>query len=104
MFNRRWVDWVRALYVLRSTESRFLPRIYDRQPQKPRPTAVVLNESVPPSGLATRDVTTEHHLESSQGGEKSIATEAPIPFKEKSSNDPAPASVFICIQYPKILS
>jgi hypothetical protein len=74
MFNRRWIEWVRAFYVLRSTEPIFLPPIYDRQSHKPGPTVVVLQESVPPSGLATRDVTIEHHLESSQGGEKFVAT------------------------------
>lgn len=98
MFNRRWVDWVRALYVLRSTKPIYLPRIYDRQSNKPSPTRIILQESVPPSGLATRDVTIEH-LESGQGGEKSVAAEDPIPSKEKSSN-PAPASAFACGYYP----
>ena len=93
MFNRRWIDWVRALYVLRSTKPRFLPPIYERQKQKPSPTAVVIKESVPPTGLATRDVTLEHYLKSSHGGEDLLVSEAPIPLRETSSIL-APASVF----------
>lgn len=100
MFNRRWIDWVRALYVLRSTKPIFLPRIYDRQIIKPGPTGVVLKESVPPppSGLATRDVTTEQPLESSKGGEKFVATEATPPPRVP----PAPASAFAYVLYPVI--
>ena len=46
---------------------------------------------MPPSGLATRDVTTEDRLESSQGGEKIVVAEDTIPL-------PVPASVFcLCI-------
>jgi hypothetical protein len=103
MFNRRWIDWVRALYVLRSTKPRFLPRIYDRQIQKPSPTAVVLKESLLPSGLATRDVTIEHHLKSSQGSEQFVMAETPIPFEE-TNNDPLPTSVFAGLEYPELLS
>ena len=77
-----------------STKPIYLPRIYDRLGSKPSPTSVVLQESVPPSGLATRDVTIEY-LDTSQGDEKSVATEAPGPSREKSSG-PAPASVFSC--------
>lgn len=94
MFNRRWIDWVRAIYVLRSTKPIYLPRIYDRQSIKPSPTGVVLQESVPPSGLATRDVTIEWP-ESGQGGEKTVTTEVPSLAREKNSG-PAPDSVFAC--------
>lgn len=45
---------------------------------------------MPPSGLATRDVTTEDHLESSQGGEKFVVAEDTIPL-------PVPASMFACL-------
>lgn len=54
---------------------------------------------MPPSGLATRDVATEHHLESSQGGEKSVAAGVIIPIRVV----PVPASVFAWVSYPGIL-
>lgn len=93
MFNRRWIDWVRAIYVLRSTKPVYLPRIYDRQSIKPSPTGVVLQESVPPSGVATRDVTIEWP-ESGQGGEEIVAAEAPCLAREDSG--PTLDSVFAC--------
>jgi hypothetical protein len=100
MFNRRWIDWVRAVYVLRSTRPRYLPPIYDRQGYKPSPTAVVVKESAPPTGLATRDVTIEDGLESSQGGENFVTAEVTIPLRVA----PVPASVFACVHYPGVLS
>jgi len=105
MFNRRWIEWVRAIYVLRSTKPLYLPPIYDRQGYKPAPTAVVVKESAPPTGLATRDVTIEDvtiddHLESSQGGEKLVVAEVIAPLRV----DPAPASVFACVLCPGPLS
>ena len=52
----------------------------------------MVNDSVPPNGLATRHVTTEHQREGIQGGEKPVAAEVVIPLEVA----PAPASVFAC--------
>ena len=86
MFNRRWIEWVRAVYLHKSTRAVVFPPIYDRQGQPSRTL------SVPPSGFATRGVTTEAQRESGQGGEKSVAAEVIIPLEVA----PVPASVSAC--------
>jgi len=74
MFNRRWIE---AVNVLRSTKPLYVPPIYDRR--QPGPTAVVVKESAPPSVLATRGVTIEDHLESSQVVRNSLR-QRPLPL------------------------
>ena len=56
----------------------------------------MVKDSVQPSGLATRGVTTEAQRESGQGGEKSVATEVIIPLEVAPVPAPVPASVSAC--------
>ena len=92
MFNRRWIEWVWEVYVKRTAKPEDLPPIYDRQGHKPNQVVAVVKDSVPPNGLATRDVTTEHQREDNQGGEKPVAAEVVIPLEVA----PTPASVSAC--------
>ena len=99
MFNRRWIEWVREVYVKRSTKPVILPAIYYRQGREPG-RIVDVKDFVPPSGLATRDVTTEHQREGIQGGDKPVAAEVVIPLEvapvPAPAPTPTPASVFAC--------
>ena len=61
MFNRRWVDRVRAIYVLRTSNPKDLPPIFEARPR--------------PNILAANDVTIEHSIEGSHGGKESTADE-----------------------------
>ena len=54
MFHRRWIDRVRAIYVLRTTKQKDLPPVFEAP--------------VPPD-----DVAIEHSIEGSHGDTQSIA-------------------------------
>ena len=56
----------------------------------------MVKDPVPPSGVATQDVTTEHQHEGSQGSDKPIAAEVIIPLEVAPVQAPVPTSVFAC--------
>ena len=56
----------------------------------------MIKDSVAPSGLATRDVTTEPQREGNQDDEKPVAAEVIIPLEVAPVPAPVPASVSAC--------
>jgi hypothetical protein len=85
MFHRRWVDRVREVYLLRSTQPgrTFL---YDRQRMKPNFTEVLRKEYLPPSQLET----TERQVEDT---EQTYAAGAPALLHEETDYDSSLGSV-----------